>query len=87
MRNLRQFTVTFATDCSQLVKIVLEPKEWPVFASYLEYTKILKRSFSNSAIIHIPRMQNSRTDSLACSAKKQSSLVVHMDEELPVWFA
>ena len=25
MRNLRQFQVTFATDCSQLVKLVLEP--------------------------------------------------------------
>ena len=27
MRNLRQFRVTFATDCYQLVKMVLEPKE------------------------------------------------------------
>ena len=27
MRNLRQFQVTFATDYSQLVKMVLEPKE------------------------------------------------------------
>ena len=27
MRNLRQFRVTFTTDCSQLVKMVLEPRE------------------------------------------------------------
>ena len=27
MRNLRQYTVTFATDCSQLVKMVSEPDE------------------------------------------------------------
>ena len=27
MRNLRQFQVTFATDCSQLVNMVSEPKE------------------------------------------------------------
>ena len=27
MRNLRQFHVTFATDCSQLVKIVSKPEE------------------------------------------------------------
>lgn len=27
MRNLRQFSVTFATDYSQLVKMVLEPEE------------------------------------------------------------
>ncbi|XP_018473796.1 uncharacterized protein LOC108845022 [Raphanus sativus] len=27
MRNLRQYQVTFATDCSQLVKMVSEPRE------------------------------------------------------------
>jgi len=27
IRNLRQFQVTFATDCSQLVRMVLEPEE------------------------------------------------------------
>ena len=27
MRNLRQFQVRFATDCSQLVKMVSEPEE------------------------------------------------------------
>ena len=27
MRNLRQFQVTFATDCSQLGKMVSEPEE------------------------------------------------------------
>ena len=45
MRNLMQFTVTFATGCSQLVKMVSEPKEWPGFASYLEDIKILNKSF------------------------------------------
>lgn len=28
MRNLRQFTVTFATDCFQLMKMVSEPGEF-----------------------------------------------------------
>ena len=27
MKNLRQYHVTFATDCSQLVKMVSEPEE------------------------------------------------------------
>ena len=39
-----------------------------------------------SEIIHVPRTKNLKTDSLARSAKKQSSFVVHMDAELPVWF-
>ena len=86
MRNLRQLNVTFATDCSQLVKMVSEPEEWPAFASYLEDIKLLKGSFNSSELIHIPRTQNSRADSLARSARNQPSFVVHMDAELIVWF-
>ena len=76
--DLRQFLVTFATDCSQLVKMVSEPEEWPTFASYLKDITFLKRSFNSSEIIHIPRTHNSRADSFARSAKKQSLFVVHM---------
>ncbi|XP_013639425.1 PREDICTED: uncharacterized protein LOC106344632 [Brassica oleracea var. oleracea] len=86
MRNLRQFTVIFATDCSQLVKMVFEPEEWHAFASYLEDIKVLQSSFHSSELIHIPRTHNSRTNSLARSARKQHSFVVHMDAELPIWF-
>ncbi|KAL0789659.1 hypothetical protein Bca101_005905 [Brassica carinata] len=81
-RNLRQFNVTFATNCSQLVKMVSEPEKWPAFANYLEDIKILKRSFNSLELIHIPQMHNSRADSLARSARKQPSFVVYMDAEL-----
>ncbi|CAG7897360.1 unnamed protein product [Brassica rapa] len=84
--ELTQFQVTFATDCSQLVKMVSDPEEWSTFASYLDDVKILKESFSRSEIIHVPRTQNTKTDSLARSVRKQSSFVVHMDLHLPVWF-
>ena len=87
MRNLRQFHVTFATDCSQLVKMVSEPEELPAFATYLEDIKHLNTSFNHSEIIHVPRTQNTRADSLARSARKQPSFVVHMDSDYPVWFA
>ena len=76
----------FATDCSQLVKMVFEPEEWPAFASYMEDIKVLQSSFHSSELIHLPRTHNSRADSLAHSARKQPSFVVHMDAELPVWF-
>ena len=65
MSNLRQYTVTFAADCSQLVKMVSEPEEWPAFASYLEDIKILKRSFNSLKLVLIPRTQNLRADSLS----------------------
>ena len=86
MKNLRQFQVTFSTDCFELVKIVLEPEEWPAFANYLENIKTLKESFTWSEIIYVPRTQNSRVDSLARSVRKQPSFVVHMDQDLPEWF-
>ena len=86
MKNLRQFQVTFATDCSQLVKMVSEPEEWPAFADYLEDFKTLKENFMRSEIIHVPRTFNTMADSLARRVRKQPFYVVHMDADHPVWF-
>ena len=86
MKKLRQFYVTCATDYSQLVKMVSEPAEWLVFATYLEDIQHLKESFNHSEIIHISITHNIRVDNLAHSARKQLFFVVHMDSELPVWF-
>lgn len=86
MRNLWQFRVTFATDYSELVKMISEPKKWPAFASYLDDTKNPQASFLSSKIIYVPRMQNLKTDCLAQIVRKQMSFVVHMDAELQVWF-
>nr|VDD64028.1 unnamed protein product [Brassica oleracea] len=56
------------------------------FASYLEDIKSLKESFSCAEIIYVPRTQNKQADNLARSARKETSFVVHMDQDLPVWF-
>ena len=61
--------------------------QWSTFASYLEDIKTLKKSFNSSELIHIPQTQKLRADSLARSARKQPSFVVHMNAELLVWFA
>ena len=66
--------------------MVSEPEEWPTFESYLRDIKFLQRSFLNSDIVHVPRTENLRADSLARSARKQPSFIVHMDAELPIWF-
>ena len=87
MRSLRQYHVTFATDCIQLVKMVSSPEDWPAFLNYLDDIKILQESFTHSDIIHITRTLNTKADSLAQNARKQTSFVVYMDAELPVWFA
>ncbi|KAJ4876210.1 hypothetical protein Rs2_41228 [Raphanus sativus] len=65
---------------TKLVKMVSEPEEWPAFASYLEDIKSLQSGFHSSQIIHVPR-----TDRLARSARQQSSFVIHIDAELPIW--
>ena len=84
--KLRQFHVTFATDCSQLLKMVLVPEEWPSFDNEMGDIKLLKRSFLNSEIVHVPQTENQKADSLARSTRKKLSFFIHMDAELPVWF-
>ena len=79
MRNLRQYHVTFATDCIQLVKMVSAPKDWPEFANHLDDIKILQESFTHSEIIHISRTLNTNANNLARSSRKQTFFVVHMD--------
>ena len=78
MKILRQFQVTFATDCSRLVKMVSEPEELPTFESYLEDIKLLIRSFINSEIIHVPRTANLKADSLARSAQNSETTVFRL---------
>ena len=55
-----------------------------MFANYLEDIKFLQGSFLNSEIIHVPRTENKRADSLARSVRQLSSFVIHMDAELLV---
>lgn len=45
MKILRQYHVTFATDCIQLVKMVYTPKKWLAFTNYLDDISILQESF------------------------------------------
>ena len=51
----------------------------------MEDINILNESFINSEIIHVPKTQNIKADSLARSAR-HPSFVVHMDVEPPTWF-
>ncbi|KAL0791234.1 hypothetical protein Bca101_007480 [Brassica carinata] len=67
--------------------MVSEPEKWPAFKNYPEDIKLIRKSFLNSEIVYVPRTENLRADSLARNARKQPSFVVHMDAELPFWFA
>ncbi|KAG7536580.1 Ribonuclease H domain [Arabidopsis suecica] len=50
--------VAFFTDCSDLVKMVSSPTEWPAFSVYLEDLKSDKEEFSNFSLSLIPRSAN-----------------------------
>lgn len=53
MKTLKKFHAIFATDCFQLVKIVLKVGEWSVFAN-LEEIQGLKEVFKIIELKHIP---------------------------------
>lgn len=84
MKNLIEFHVIFATDYSQLMKMVSDLEKLYAFKTYLEDIHILKKRFS---YLEISRTQNTRTDSLVRIAMNQSSYIVYMDTKLPIWFA
>ncbi|CAG7892400.1 unnamed protein product [Brassica rapa] len=76
MKNLIEFHVIFATDYSQLMKMVSDPEKLYAFKTYLEDIHILKKRFS---YLEISRTQKTRMDSLVRIAMNQSSYIVYMD--------
>ncbi|KAG7556849.1 Ribonuclease H domain [Arabidopsis suecica] len=57
--------VAFFTDCSDLVKMVSSPTEWPAFSVYLEEFQSVKNEFSNFSLSLISRSANVKADNLA----------------------
>lgn len=57
--------VLFFTDCSDFVKMVSSPAQWPTFSIYLEEIEHDKGSFSSFALSLISRRANVQADKLA----------------------
>ncbi|KAG7640750.1 Ribonuclease H domain [Arabidopsis suecica] len=57
--------VAFFTDCSDLVKMVSSPTEWPAFTVYLEELQSDKDEFTNFSLSLISRSANVKVDNLA----------------------
>lgn len=55
MKTLQFLNVIFTTDCSQLVKMVYSPEEWPAFPTYMEEFYRSKIFFLNFKIRQIPK--------------------------------
>ncbi|XP_024009429.1 uncharacterized protein LOC112084511 [Eutrema salsugineum] len=87
MLENQKMEVAFATDCSELVKMVSTPEEWPAFDLHLEEIRKMKDKFSFFLISHIPRAKNSKADNLARSARVYPQDVIYVNSVLPVWIA
>lgn len=87
MKTLQISEVVFATDCSQLVKMVSTPTEWPVFTTHMEEFLRCKEFFLNFTIQHIPRAQNTLADKLARGARTSPSAMVYVDSVPPRWLS
>ena len=85
MNTLQFSDVVFATDCSQLVKMVSTPDEWPAFFRHIEEFNRSKIFFSHFRIRHILRAQNTLADKLARGARSSPSALLYVDSIPPVW--
>ena len=87
MKILQFSDVVFVTDCSQLVKMVSSPEEWPAFATHMEEFCRSKTFFPNFKIRHISRTQNTTADKLARGVKSSLSAMLFVDSLPPVWLS
>ncbi|XP_033143229.1 uncharacterized protein LOC117132603 [Brassica rapa] len=87
MKTLQFSDVVFATDCSQLVKMVSTPDEWPAFSTHIEEFNRSKTFFLQFRIRHILRAQNTLADKLARGARSSPSALLYVDSIPPVWLA
>ncbi|XP_010451645.1 PREDICTED: uncharacterized protein LOC104733795 [Camelina sativa] len=60
--------VAFYTDCSDLVKMMSSPSDWPAFSTYLDDIKIDREEFTSFSLSFISRKANVSADSLARQA-------------------
>ncbi|XP_010451308.1 PREDICTED: uncharacterized protein LOC104733427 [Camelina sativa] len=66
--------VVFYTDCSDLVKMVSSPQDWPAFAPYLDDIQSDREEFSSFSLVYVTRNANVRADSLARRARSIESI-------------
>ncbi|CAA7049767.1 unnamed protein product [Microthlaspi erraticum] len=76
--------MNFQTDCTDLVKMVSTPREWPAFENLLDEVEQCKRKFQAFSLTHIPRTNNTKADKLARSARDQPYNVCYINSVPPV---
>ncbi|CAA7041816.1 unnamed protein product [Microthlaspi erraticum] len=85
MLRHNNLTIVFETDCSDVVKMVSKPEEWPAFSILLEEFGRCKMMFTLFSIVYIPRTKNTKTDKLARSAPTLPTDVYYVNSVSPAW--
>ncbi|KAF3565492.1 hypothetical protein DY000_02019289 [Brassica cretica] len=88
MKNSLQLGVTsmsFESDCLQLVKLINDEEDWPAMASELNEFIHLLSLFAVFSISFIARERNVRADILAKGARSKNSIFSHVDSVIPGW--
>ncbi|KAG7568025.1 Ribonuclease H domain [Arabidopsis thaliana x Arabidopsis arenosa] len=76
--------VEFLTDCSDLVKMVSSPTEWPAFSVYLEEFQSDKEEFSSFSLSLISRNANVKADHLAQKISTSIVTAISRKDSIPV---
>ena len=80
-------SMSFESDCLQLVKLIDDEEDWPAMASeWNEFIHIVS-SFTGFSISFIARERNVRADLLAKGARLKNSIFSHVNSEIPGWLA
>ena len=90
MRNSLQLgytSMSFESDCLQLVKLINEEEDWPSLASEWNEFIFLVSEFNVFSISFIVRTRNVRADLLTKGARLQNSILSHVNSLIPTWLA
>ncbi|CAA7039116.1 unnamed protein product [Microthlaspi erraticum] len=79
--------VVFETDCSNVVKMVSNPNEWPAFSILLEEVDRCKRRFTTFSVHHISITNNTKADKLARSARDLLHDMYYVNSIPPIWIS
>lgn len=79
--------VTFATDSTELIKMLASPTEWSAFATHLEEFSRSKASFTRFTLSSIPRSLNTKADKLVQSVSTLQYDTIYVNYVLPVWIS
>ena len=85
--QLDHSSMTFETDCLQLVNILEEDEEdkWPSLLAELDEFHFISSMFSFYSISFIPRSLNFRANRLAKGARSRGISFSHVNTQLPSW--